>query len=266
MSESYKQVIVTILTYAGVEVVCFFIALGLFLIFKVTEYDEIIMILIPTFRLAPILYYFLRWWVILSPVIVILVLIAGFNLGEIYVSIKGLAKALKTRFSVSGRARRASERGEIDAALRLYAGAHDISGIRETLSRLPNLPIRKLLIEAAEEVLELEKNAVNARKKAVIPRAEAESLVKRTQQATDALWERARRMAALSPKTLNSTEVRALLAQDSQILQRLVQSATQSQTALTMLILKGGSREALEDAEIDLRTFGEVVGELLSTA
>ena len=127
---------------------------------------------------------------------------------------------------------------------------------------VPDLPIRELLIEAAEKVLGLENNVVNARKRAVIPKAQAESLMNRTRQATDALWERARRIAASSPKTLASEDVQALLEQDSQVLQRLVQSAEQSQTALTMLILKGGSREALEDAEVDLRTFGEIVGEL----
>ena len=188
----------------------------------------------------------IHYWALLFPTIFLLISFAI-----------GTPKLITQR----QRAKRSVDKGNISQALRFYAQAGDISEVHRVLRGLPKSPIQGLLIDAAAELLQLEKSAVIAQK-AGVSRVTTQHLMQQTQQATNALWARVERIASVADQRVAYDAVERLMNREAMTLQRLIQATRKNREALAALTLSGGSQEALEDAERALGAFGEVIGDL----
>lgn len=161
------------------------------------------------------------------------------------------------------RADRARREGRLRDALRLYAEASERQAIVDILqSALPDWPIRGLLIVAANELIALQAAAAAA-ESAGVPDSITTWMSEETQNAGEALWHTADRIAAVGAQQVDYETLVPELAREEDEIERLTQTIREARTGLAQLTLAGSRDAEIEVAERRLRALGETSRELL---
>lgn len=163
------------------------------------------------------------------------------------------------------RADRARREGRLRDALRLYADDDNRKAIVDTLeSALPDWPIRALLIVAANELAALKAGATAA-EGAGVPDSITNWVAEEAQNAGEALWRTADRIAAVGAQEVDYDTLMPELAREEDEIERLIHTIREARTGLAQLTLAGSRDAEIEVAERRLRALGDTSRELLES-
>lgn len=159
--------------------------------------------------------------------------------------------------SIASRAARAEQDGRVGEALRLYAKAGQGPRVLARMkAALPNWPVRDTLLTAAQELLDLELRAINAR--TGIPETVKDRLAAYVENAASVMWTTADRLATAA--TLTTSPPKGL-QRESAKLERLLQAIRDARVSLADLTLSGGTAE-LDGVERDFQKLSDVAQSL----
>jgi uncharacterized membrane protein YkvA (DUF1232 family) len=140
-------------------------------------------------------------------------------------------------------------------------GRHD-DLLRTLDRRLPPWPIGATLIDAAGELLELDRNLAASRQRGV-PEAVTERLASESRLAAGTLWDLADRLAVTASFGVSTDGLQSRLHQEQERVQELGTAIREARAGLAELMLAGaGGRENLERAERRFRALARTAEEL----
>lgn len=153
--------------------------------------------------------------------------------------------------------------GRLAVALRRDAAAGRHEAVLRRLDReLPDWPVSATLVEVARELLELERNVETARA-AGVPNAVTDRLTEEALAASEALWRRADRLAAVAAYRIESPSLQEALDREDEHLARLRASLREARAGLAELTLsEGRSEEAFRRAEGRFRALAATARDL----
>lgn len=153
---------------------------------------------------------------------------------------------------------KAADDGNIPEAIRLYARAGNSQEAFQMLGRLPDWPVRASLIDAAQELMNLERNLTVARKTNV-PDAVTSRLSNEVRDTAIVLWSRAERIAATHEYGVDSPRLQQSLKLEAARIQELQMAIRDSREGLAELTLSGaGGSKLFEQVEARFRTLAEI--------
>jgi len=165
-------------------------------------------------------------------------------------------------FSRASRAARAERAGQIGVALRLYTHSRQRRRIHECLhAAVPNPRVRALLINAINELLELEQAATSFRAIGA-PDAEvmAAQLTNEARRALPVLWHTADRVSAATAHQVDSATIQHRLQSEADNLASLLAAIQEARRRLAEFILAGNTD--VEIATMEFRAIGAAAEEL----
>lgn len=117
-------------------------------------------------------------------------------------------------FSKASRAARGERAGRIGEALRLYASIGEDDRIRECLAeRLPNWPVKRPVIAAADALLVLRASAADAKGRG-IPATMTTALTREVEATGEIVWRTAHRIVAAAAQKVDPAEFSDVLARE----------------------------------------------------
>lgn len=133
-----------------------------------------------------------------------------------------------------------------------------VAAVQLRLRRLPDWPIRQLLLETAQQLFALRLSVQRAQGEGV-PATFLQRILNNIDQAAGGIWQIASKVDAVARQRIDYTIIEPKLQLEMQKLAQLNTSLRQSQEGIALLTLSSDHHQALQDAEIDLQALTRAV-------